>query len=86
MKFISSKYLLLLFIGSLLHADANMAPKKEQAKETVDTRQSCPTPAANFCSINANCANIGTLIATGSVTFEGTVDITNTTPTTSCDS
>lgn len=86
MRFFSLKYLSFLFIAGLLHADANMAPKKEQPKAAVDTRQSCPTPAANFCSINANCANIATLIATGSVTFEGTVDITNTTPTTSCDS
>ena len=75
-----------LLVGNLLQADhAKPMPKKEHAKEVVEpTRQVCPAPSANFCSVNANCANFGTLIATGNATFEGIVDITNTTNSTLC--
>ena len=77
MNILSSKYISLLLITSIFHAEAIRIPKREQSEKAVGTR-SCPTPVAKFCSVNADCLNVGTIIATG------VINITNTTPSTDC--
>ena len=76
MNVISSKYISLLLLSSIFYAGA-ISALKEQSERAAETR-SCPAPAAKFCSVNADCVNAGTVIATG------VVNITNTTDTTSC--